>query len=97
MAIDWSRFIEIVSAGRRFLLTSHMRADCDAVGSELGMAAILASLGQEVVIVHGAAVCRDRHRHGLVPFSVGHRQDVRRGWAIGRRRRSAKRGLFKTL
>ena len=56
MPIDWSRFIEIVNAGRRFLLTSHMRADCDAVGSELGMAAILEALGKEVVIVNGEAV-----------------------------------------
>ena len=56
MSIDWSRFIEIVNAGERFLLTSHMRADCDAVGSELGMAFILEALGKEVVIVNGEAV-----------------------------------------
>ncbi len=56
MKIDWSRFAEIVNAGKRFVLTSHMRADCDAVGSELGMAEILETLGKEVAIVNGEAV-----------------------------------------
>ncbi len=52
MSIDWSRFSEIVAAGQKFLLTSHMRPDCDAMGSELGMAGVLESLGKEVLIVN---------------------------------------------
>ena len=53
MAIDWARFIEIIHNHQRFLLTSHIRPDCDALGSELGMAGILDALGKEVLIVNG--------------------------------------------
>jgi bifunctional oligoribonuclease and PAP phosphatase NrnA len=55
MAIDWSRFAEIVRQHRRFLLVSHIRPDCDALGSELGMAGILEALGKSVRIVNGQA------------------------------------------
>jgi phosphoesterase RecJ-like protein len=36
-------------------LTSHVRPDCDALGSELGLAAVLESLGKRVQIVNGQA------------------------------------------
>lgn len=54
--IDWSAFRELVARGRRFVLTSHMRPDCDALGSELGMAAVLTALGKDVRIVNGDTV-----------------------------------------
>ncbi len=47
---DWSRFAEIVAASRRFVLTSHIRPDCDALGSELALAAVLEKLGKDVLI-----------------------------------------------
>lgn len=53
MSIDWPAFAEIVKANETFLLTSHIRPDCDALGSELGMAAVLRSLGKTVQIVNG--------------------------------------------
>lgn len=53
MSIDWPRFVEIVQSRQRFVLTSHIRPDCDALGSELGMAAVLESLGKSVSIVNG--------------------------------------------
>ena len=53
--IDWSRFKEIVGAHRRFVLTSHVRPDCDALGSELAMAGVLEALGKEVLIANGFA------------------------------------------
>ena len=53
MAIDWKEFVRIINRHRRFLLTSHVRPDCDALGSELGMAGVLDALGKEVVIVNG--------------------------------------------
>jgi len=53
MPIDWPRFAEIVRSHQRFLLVSHIRPDCDALGSELGMAAVLESLGKTVCIVNG--------------------------------------------
>src|SRR3954449_11849388 len=55
MPINWARFAEIVRSHQRFLLVSHIRPDCDALGSELGMAAVLRSLGKSVRIVNGQA------------------------------------------
>jgi len=56
MAVDWTPLREIVRQGRHFLLTSHLRADCDALGSELGMADVLEYLGKQVSIVNGDAI-----------------------------------------
>ena len=53
MSINWTRFKEIINSHQTFLLTSHIRPDCDALGSELGMAGVLESLGKEVTIVNG--------------------------------------------
>ncbi len=53
MSINWPRFVEIVRSHQRFMLVSHMRPDCDALGSELGMAGILDALGKQVRIVNG--------------------------------------------
>jgi phosphoesterase RecJ-like protein len=53
--LDWSRFVELVRSHQRFLLTSHIRPDCDALGSELALAAILEQLGKEVLVVNGQA------------------------------------------
>lgn len=50
---NWPRFVELVRDNQRFLLTSHVRPDCDALGSELAMAAILEGLGKDVLVVNG--------------------------------------------
>lgn len=55
MPIDWPRFADIVRRHQRFVLTSHIRPDCDALGSELGMAGVLDALGKDVRIVNGQA------------------------------------------
>ena len=55
MPIPWKEFASIVQSNQRFLLTSHIRPDCDALGSELGMAGVLESLGKQVTIVNGHA------------------------------------------
>jgi phosphoesterase RecJ-like protein len=55
MTIDWPAFVEIVHKHNRFVLTSHIRPDCDALGSELGMAGVLKALGKDVLIVNGQA------------------------------------------
>ncbi len=55
MSINWPRFVEIIKSHQRFLLVSHIRPDCDALGSELGMAGILEALGKQVRIVNGQA------------------------------------------
>jgi phosphoesterase RecJ-like protein len=51
--IPWPRFVDLIRNHERFLLTSHIRPDCDALGSELGMAGILDALGKDVLIVNG--------------------------------------------
>jgi phosphoesterase RecJ-like protein len=55
MPIDWTRFKDIVAAAKRFVLTSHVRPDCDALGSELAMADVLEAVGKRVRIVNGQA------------------------------------------
>jgi bifunctional oligoribonuclease and PAP phosphatase NrnA len=52
MSINWPRFVELVKSHQRFLLTSHLRPDCDALGSELGMAGVLEGLGKQALIVN---------------------------------------------
>jgi bifunctional oligoribonuclease and PAP phosphatase NrnA len=42
--------VRLIRAGKRFLLTCHVLPDPDAVGSMLGLAAVLRSLGKEVVL-----------------------------------------------
>jgi phosphoesterase RecJ-like protein len=54
--IDWPKFAEIVHSHQRFLLISHIRPDCDTLGSELAMAGILESLGKDVLLVNDFAV-----------------------------------------
>jgi len=56
MKIDWQPLVEIIQSHDRFLLTSHQRADCDAVGSEMALALILETLGKQVAIVNSDAV-----------------------------------------
>lgn len=55
MSVNWTRFAERIAPLQRILLTSHVRPDCDALGSELGMAALLESFGKEVLIVNPQA------------------------------------------
>lgn len=55
MPIDWKRFEHVVAGAERFVLTSHVRPDCDALGSELAMADVLAAVGKKVRIVNGQA------------------------------------------
>lgn len=55
MSINWPRFVEIVRCHKNIVLTSHVRPDCDALGSELGMCGVLESLGKRVTIVNAQA------------------------------------------
>jgi phosphoesterase RecJ-like protein len=59
MPINWPRLVEIVRLHERFMLTSHIRPDCDALGSELGLAGVLEALGKETLIVNGQPTPRN--------------------------------------
>jgi bifunctional oligoribonuclease and PAP phosphatase NrnA len=53
MTINWERLATILNDHQHFVLTSHIRPDCDALGSELGMAGVLESMGKKVDIING--------------------------------------------
>ena len=55
MAVDWTGFREILEQNERFVLTSHIRPDADALGSELALANILRSQGKKVLIANASA------------------------------------------
>lgn len=56
MTIDWQPLVELIDRHDRFLITSHCRADCDAVGSEIALALALESLGKQAAVVNGDAL-----------------------------------------
>ncbi|MFM7109279.1 MAG: DHH family phosphoesterase [Planctomycetaceae bacterium] len=55
MRLDWATLLDILRRAERVVLTSHVRPDCDALGSELGLAGILGALGKDVRIVNAQA------------------------------------------
>jgi phosphoesterase RecJ-like protein len=46
----------VIQPRARFLITSHVRPDCDALGSEIGLAAVLEALGKRALVVNADAV-----------------------------------------
>ncbi|HET6326959.1 MAG TPA: bifunctional oligoribonuclease/PAP phosphatase NrnA [Planctomycetaceae bacterium] len=56
MVIPWEPLRDVLMSNQRFVLSSHVRPDADAIGSELGLAAILEALGKEVRIVNPSAI-----------------------------------------
>ena len=55
MRLDWATLLEVLRNAQTFVLTSHVRPDCDALGSELGMLGILEAIGKDVRIVNAQA------------------------------------------
>lgn len=53
MTIDWKPLLELIDQHDSFLITSHCRADCDALGSELGLAKVLEARGKQAIVVNG--------------------------------------------
>ncbi len=56
MPIDWRPLTKLVADKQSFVLTSHMRPDCDALGSEIALALALRSHGKAVRIINGDEV-----------------------------------------
>lgn len=56
MEIDWEPLRSIIERHDRFVLSSHVRPDADALGSELAMAGLLEQLGKKVRIVNPSAL-----------------------------------------
>lgn len=59
--VDWPAFAELIQASQRIAVTTHHRPDCDALGSQLAMHAILAKLGKDVRCVNGFHVPERYH------------------------------------
>lgn len=55
MPIDWRPLKKLIDANERFVITSHVRPDADALGSEIGLAMYLQQLGKQVRIVNPSA------------------------------------------
>ncbi|QDT02517.1 NanoRNase/pAp phosphatase [Rubripirellula lacrimiformis] len=52
MGVNWKAFTNQISHYESFVLVSHIRPDCDALGSELGMAEVLRTIGKTVRIIN---------------------------------------------
>lgn len=55
MPIDWQPLLSLIDEHQRFVITSHVRPDADAIGSEVGLAAFLQQRGKEVRIINASA------------------------------------------
>lgn len=53
--MDWTILKKVIDENDSFLITSHVRPDADALGSELGLRAVLLALGKKVSIVNASA------------------------------------------
>jgi len=53
--MDWTPLKTVLDENESFLISSHVRPDADALGSELGMRAILLAMGKKVTIVNASA------------------------------------------
>lgn len=52
MLRDWSRFASLLEGSHKILISSHAKADGDAIGSELALAAALRTLGFSVTVLN---------------------------------------------
>jgi bifunctional oligoribonuclease and PAP phosphatase NrnA len=56
---NWPGFVDMVRRHQRFVLTTHIRPDCDALGSQMAMIYILESLGKDVITCNAFTVPRN--------------------------------------
>jgi bifunctional oligoribonuclease and PAP phosphatase NrnA len=54
MTIDWTPLADVIETHDRFLVTTHVRPDGDALGSEVGMAGLLRQKGKDVRVVNSS-------------------------------------------
>ncbi|MFO0908527.1 MAG: bifunctional oligoribonuclease/PAP phosphatase NrnA [Isosphaeraceae bacterium] len=54
MSIDWTPLADLIETHDRFLLTTHVRPDGDALGSEVGLAGLLRQKGKDVRVVNSS-------------------------------------------
>lgn len=54
MSIDWTPLADLIESHDRFLVTTHVRPDGDALGSEVGMVGLLRQKGKDVRVVNAS-------------------------------------------
>ena len=54
MSIDWAPLSDLIATRDRFLVTTHVRPDGDALGSEVGMVGLLRQKGKDVRVVNAS-------------------------------------------
>src|SRR3954465_13572701 len=54
MSIDWTPLADLIERHDRFLVTTHVRPDGDALGSEVGMAGLLRERGKVFRVVNAS-------------------------------------------
>jgi bifunctional oligoribonuclease and PAP phosphatase NrnA len=54
MTIDWTPLADLIETHDRFLVTTHVRPDGDALGSEVGVAGLLRQKGKDVRVVNSS-------------------------------------------
>ena len=54
MTIDWTPLADLIETRDRFLVTTHVRPDGDALGSEIGMLGLLRQRGKDVRVVNAS-------------------------------------------
>ena len=54
MSIDWSPLSAAIAQHDRFLVTTHVRPDGDALGSEVGMVGLLRQMGKDVRVINAS-------------------------------------------
>src|ERR1700722_12788439 len=54
MSIEWTPLADVIETHDRFLVTTHVRPNGDALGSEVGMAGLLRQRGKDVRVVNAS-------------------------------------------
>lgn len=54
----WNALIEFIQAHRRFLVTTHVHPDGDALGAQIALAQLLGALGKQAVLINSDPVPR---------------------------------------
>ncbi len=54
MDLDWTPLSDLIDRHQRFLVTTHVRPDGDALGSEVGLAGLLRQKGKDVRVVNSS-------------------------------------------
>ncbi len=52
----WEKIVKIINGGKKFVITSHLFLEGDAIGSEIALKHFLVSLGKEAIILNNEAL-----------------------------------------